>query len=118
MDARRVAEDTARAYYGRLVAFLAGYSRDVAAAEDALERWPRDGVPDWPESSLLTTARRRLADARRRGDTRRGNEAALHLLAEEAAEAPEADFTDERPKLLIICAHPATDAAARTPLML
>ena len=54
--------------YGRLVAYLAARSRDVAAAEDALadafrialEVWPRTGVPEKPEAWLLTAARRRL----------------------------------------------------------
>jgi predicted RNA polymerase sigma factor len=36
MDARRAVERAARDSYGRLLAFLAARSRDVAAAEDAL----------------------------------------------------------------------------------
>lgn len=36
MDARCAVEQAARDSYGRLVAFLAARSRDVAAAEDAL----------------------------------------------------------------------------------
>ena len=56
----------ARRSYGRLVAYLVGRTRDLAAAEDALaeafraalETWPRDGVPRSPEAWLLTVARR------------------------------------------------------------
>ena len=70
MDARRAIERAARDSYGRLIAFLAARSRDVAAAQDALadafqaalETWPESGVPDKPEAWLLTAARRRLID--------------------------------------------------------
>ena len=63
-------EQTARDSYGRLVAFLAVRWRDPAAAEDALadaflaalESWPANGVPDNPETWLLTAAQRRLID--------------------------------------------------------
>ena len=52
-DPHRAAELAARESYGRLLAFLSARSRDVAAAEDALsdafrnalETWPRIGVP-------------------------------------------------------------------------
>ena len=74
MDARQAAEAAARVSYGRLIAYLAARSRDVAAAEDALgdallaalETWPRDGVPEKPEAWLLTAARRRLIDGMQR----------------------------------------------------
>src|SRR3712207_3394536 len=63
----------ARESYGRLVAYLATRWGDLAAAEDALgaafvaalEHWPRNGVPERPESWLLTVARRKLIDATR-----------------------------------------------------
>ena len=62
--AHGTAEAVARRSYGRLVAFLAARSRDVAAAEDALAAafaaalsdWPRHGCPDNPEAWLLTVA--------------------------------------------------------------
>ena len=70
-DPRLVVECVARQSYGRLVAYLASRTREVAAAEDALSdafltalrTWERDGVPDKPEAWLLTTARRRLIDS-------------------------------------------------------
>ena len=73
-DARDAAEAAARHSYGRLLAVLAARSRDVAAAEDALAdafaaaltQWPAKGVPDRPEAWLLTVARRRVIDRRRR----------------------------------------------------
>jgi RNA polymerase sigma-70 factor (ECF subfamily) len=124
----RAIEQAARDSYGRLLAFLAARSRDVAGAEDALaealktalETWPRTGVPEKPEAWLLVAARRKLIDAARHARVRM--EAAPHLLAatEEAYEMMEKFivFPDDRLKLLFVCAHPAIDAAARTPMML
>jgi RNA polymerase sigma-70 factor (ECF subfamily) len=126
--ARRAVEGAARDSYGRLLAWLAARSRDVAAAEDALAEafaaalthWPQTGVPDRPEAWLLTAARRRLIDAARHGRVRGEAMPTLLAITEEAEmEAGTAvQFPDERLKLLFVCAHPAIDAAARTPLML
>lgn len=123
-----VIERTARDSRARLLAFLAARSHDVAAAEDALadafraalETWPRTGVPDKPEAWLLTAARRRLIDASRHAQVHA--QAVPDLLdAIDAAQemtTHEHAFPDERLKLMFVCAHPAIDAAARTPLML
>ena len=128
MDARQTVERAARDSYGRLVAYLAARSRDVAAAEEALadafraalESWPVTGVPDRPEAWLLTAARHRLIDAARHAAVRADSAPALLAIAEEAQDMAEhgSIFPDERLKLLFVCAHPAIDAAARTPLML
>lgn len=126
-DARRVAEEIARTAYGRLVAYLAARSRDIAAAEDALndafaaalEHWPHTGPPVSPEAWLLTAARRRLIDMARRAATRRAAEGDILAAIEEAqAMTLEDRFVDERLKLLFICAHPAIDPSVRTALML
>ena len=127
-DARAIAEETARASYGRLLAWLSARTGDVAAAEDALadafraalEHWPRTGAPSSPEAWIITAARRKLIDDARRRKTRSDGEPALLLAAEEAEARAneEAPFPDERLKLLFICAHPAIDESVRTPLML
>ena len=127
-DAQGVAEAAARTSYGRLVAYLAARTRDVAAAEDALsdafraalESWPRTGIPERPEAWLLTAARNRLHDEGRHMGVRNNALAALRMAAEEAAQhaADRSAFPDERLKLLFICAHPAIDTGARTALML
>ena len=45
-----VAEMVARRSYGKLVAFLAAPTRDVAAAEDALSEAFVSALTDWPQS--------------------------------------------------------------------
>ena len=84
-DARVEAERVARESYGRLLAFLASRTHDVAAAEDALAdafaaalaHWPVSGVPRVPEAWLLVTARRRMADEFRRRRVRDGKSQVL-----------------------------------------
>lgn len=129
MDARRAAEMAVRSSYGRLVAYLASRTRDVAAAEDALgdaflaalKAWPEAGVPKNPESWLLVAARRRLIDAARRDRVHKNVLETLKLdnlrLQPELSKILDA-FPDDRLKLLFTCAHPAINATMHTPLML
>jgi len=127
-DVHRAAELAARASYGRLLAYLAARARDVAAAEDALgdafaaalETWPRVGVPDNPDAWLLVAARRRLVDRARHSGVEAAAAATLQLATAttDVNASRETIFPDERLKLLFVCAHPAIDEAARTPLML
>jgi len=125
--ARAVAEAAARQSYGKLIAYLAARSRDVAGAEDALadafaaalEQWPRSGVPDRPEAWLLAVARRRSVDAVRRRLTREASRDHLKLIAEEMeARMVDEDLPDERLRLMFACAHPAIEASIRAPLIL
>lgn len=127
LSVERVVEAVVRDSYGRLVSFLAARSRDVASAEDALgealvsalRTWPRDGVPERPEGWLLTAARRRLIDHARHDRVRADGAVTLRLAAERAEEAAlQPEFPDDRLALLFVCAHPAIDPAAHTPLML
>ena len=125
---RAAAEAVARRSYGKLVAFLAARTRDVAGAEDALSEafaaaladWPAAGVPASPEAWLMTVARRRVVDAARRRARREGAIDHLRLMADEmeAAMASQAEIPDDRLSLMFACAHPAIDAAIRAPLIL
>ena len=120
-----LAEQVARRSYGKLVAFLAARTGDVASAEDALSEafaaaladWPRNGCPQNPEAWLMTVARRKFLDAYR--STQR--EAASEELEDTAAipvDGENVEIPDRRLGLMFACAHPAIDAAIRAPLML
>ena len=125
---RRIAEAVARRSYGKLVAFLAARTNDVAGAEDALSEafmaaldgWPAAGVPENPEAWLLTVARRKQIDSARRRKTGAEARSHLRLVAEEmeAATKSDSDIPDSRLQLMFACAHPAIDPAIRAPLIL
>ena len=126
-QAQRMANAVARESYGKLVAFLAVRTRDVAAAEDALSEafaaalkdWPVKGCPENPEAWLLTVARRKSIDTMR--GQRRYELASdeLESAAEILQSAPlEAEIPDERLAMMFACAHPAIDAGIRAPLIL
>lgn len=124
--ARAAADAAARRSYGKLVAFLAARSRDVAGAEDALSEafasalahWPVDGVPDNPEAWLLAAARRKSIDAHRKRKRSEDASDDLKLMAEELANANDNAVPDRRLLLMFACAHPAIDEAIRAPLIL
>jgi len=126
-QAHSIADAVARRSYGKLVAFLAARTRDVAAAEDALSEafsaalddWPRNGCPSNPEAWLLTVARRKAIDMHR---ARLRHEIAgeqLRVMAESLdAAAAESVIPDQRLALMFACAHPALDIGIRAPLIL
>jgi RNA polymerase sigma-70 factor (ECF subfamily) len=128
LAARAAAEDVARRSYGKLIAYLAARTRDVAAAEDALAEafaaaladWPRSGIPQSPQAWLLAVARRKTIDAARR--RRSADEGADHLAMMqdelETAAAHPCDIPDQRLALMFACAHPAIEPAIRAPLIL
>jgi predicted RNA polymerase sigma factor len=129
--ARSTADAVARRSYGKLVAFLAARTRDVASVEDALSEafaaaladWPHNGCPANPEGWLLTAARRKLIDFARRRRTGEAAGGELQLLAEEleagaAGTVGETQLPDQRLALMFACAHPAIEAGIRAPLIL
>jgi RNA polymerase sigma-70 factor (ECF subfamily) len=128
-DANRAAATAAaRSSYSRLVAYLAQKTGDVATAEDALSealeaaltQWPGDGVPDRPESWLLTVAHRRFLDRARRRSVRDNSEHTVRQVLTELEDARGFDdeIPDRRLGLLFACAHPAIAPNMRSALML
>lgn len=126
-QARILADTVARCSHGKLIAFLAARTRDVAAAEDALSEafvaalsdWPSNGCPSNPEAWLLTVARRKMIDAIRRRSSGEAVTAHLQLLADELGTvATDDEIPDRRLALMFACAHPAIDVSVRAPLML
>lgn len=125
-DAAETAEAVARRSYGRLVAFLAARTRDVAAAEDALSdafavamtEWSRTGPPESPEAWLITVARRKLIDAARRRKTGEAAIPRIQLIQEELGALERSEIPDRRLALMFACAHPAIDENIHAPLIL
>jgi RNA polymerase sigma factor (sigma-70 family) len=133
-DARAAVEAVWRIESARLVAGLARLVRDVGLAEDlaqdallaALERWPRDGVPDNPGAWLMATAKNRAIDLSRRASTyERKREEVAHELGimlamdrvDFAAEADD-EVGDDLLALMFTCCHPALSTEARVALTL
>ena len=86
----------------------------------AIERWPRDGVPDNPGAWITTTARNRAIDRLRRdrvGATKAEDAARLQELGAMADDEMH-EIPDERLRLIFTCCHPAIAADARVALTL
>lgn len=118
---------------GRIVAILLGVCKDFELAEDAiqealivaLDRWPRDGLPDNPGAWLTTTARRKLIDRLRREQigARKYQELAHEqgVLSDESDmfdDFDETSFKDDRLRLIFTCCHPALSIEAQVALTL
>ena len=122
--ARRGATDVERVFrevYGQAVATLVRVFGDITLAEDAVqdafvvasERWRSDGIPPNPAGWIVTTARNRAIDDRRR--SARGRELHEQLgaaartwhdpVAEEWGE--DAAVKDDQLRLIFTCCHPA-----------
>jgi len=77
----------------------------------AVDRWPRDGVPDNPAGWIVTTARNRAVDVVRR--SRRGRELTAQIatdrLRAESPSGPEDPerVRDDQLRLIFTCCHPA-----------
>src|SRR6266849_1533943 len=89
-DIRSVAESVFRQESGRIIASLIRISGSFDRAEEALQEsfasalasWPIKGVPANPPGWIMTTAHRKLIDAVRREQTRRGHEESLKYETE------------------------------------
>jgi len=146
VDAGEPLERAYREEATRIRAALAARTGDVGLAEDAvqdafveaMEHWPRDGVPPSPGGWLATTARRKALDRLRRDKT--GAEKLAVLAAGDPAAVPDdgrlpgwrdrPDGTDgpdgaadrraddELLSLVFACCHPALPQQAQVALTL
>lgn len=80
---------------------------------EALEHWPRNGVPERPAAWLLTAARRKGLDRLRRATKYREKLALLSALPE----APRSE-ADDRVRLIFTCCHPALSPEGQVALTL
>jgi RNA polymerase sigma factor (sigma-70 family) len=118
--ARLVREEGAR-----VLATLIRVTGDIDRAQDAvqdavvraLERWPRDGVPDNPRAWLTVTAKRRAIDVVRREAGRGGKEAEAMSFLDPVPEPAEA-VRDDLLRLVFTCCHPALSTEAQVALAL
>jgi RNA polymerase sigma factor (sigma-70 family) len=117
----------------RLITHLSRLLRDVPLAEEltqdalvaALERWPKDGVPERPGAWLMATAKRRALDhmRRRRMLDRKHAMVGRDLEAEQRRmpdfDAPlDDDIGDEMLRLIFTACHPILPTEARAALAL
>ena len=89
----------------------------------ALERWPRDGVPDNPGAWITRVARNRAIDRLRRQknlEVKTEVLAGLERLGADVEEEPVEgeEFPDDRLRLIFTCCHPALSPEARVALTL
>jgi RNA polymerase sigma-70 factor, ECF subfamily len=120
-------EQLYREHFGRAVAALIRSFGDWELAEDAVqeafatavERWPRDGLPDDPAAWLVTVARNRAIDRVRRDRVLRSRVPELVATDEAPTEEPvPTSVPDERLRLIFACCHPALAPPAQTALTL
>ena len=127
-----------REQYCRAVAVLTRVFGDIDLAEDAvqeafataLERWPASGLPPSPAGWLITTARNKGIDRKRRETSQADKYLQAVMLAglgprsASVASAPPAEDIEEGPvhddrlRLIFTCCHPALAPAARVALTL
>jgi RNA polymerase sigma-70 factor (ECF subfamily) len=109
-----------REAHGAAVATLVRVFGDITLAEDAvqdafvaaMDKWPRNGIPPNPAGWIVTTARNRAIDMKRRDE--RGRELYQQLASSQAEHAvdvvPEGDpdlMRDDQLRLIFTCCHPA-----------
>lgn len=112
-----------------LIRFLGDFDQAEEAMQDALatalERWPKDGVPNNPAAWIITVARRKAIDRLRR-DQRR-TEKYMALAGPDASETGEFEMVeemedtslhDDRLRLLFTCCHPALSLESQVALTL
>jgi RNA polymerase sigma-70 factor (ECF subfamily) len=89
----------------------------------AVERWPRDGVPDNPGAWITRVARNKAIDRLRRERTLEAKRPELEALetlraADDEAEDEVEAFPDDRLRLIFTTCHPALAPEARVALTL
>ena len=133
-DLRRTIDAVWRIESPSLIAGLTRITHDVGLAEDlaqdallaALEQWPASGVPQKPGAWLMTIAKRKAIDHRRRAPMLDRSHAELgreREASEEAAlqafhESLDDDLGDDVLRLLFMACHPVLAVEARAALTL
>ena len=136
-SAQAAVEQAFREESGRILATLIRFLGDFDKAEEALqdamatalERWPRDGVPDNPPGWITTVARRKAIDRIRR-DRRRAEKHLvladgwrlasdrIEMFEETDESSLDTSLQDDRLRLIFTCCHPALALESRVALTL
>ncbi|HVN62093.1 MAG TPA: sigma-70 family RNA polymerase sigma factor [Gaiellaceae bacterium] len=120
-ELERVFRDERSRVLASLIRVLGDFELAEDAVQDAfaqaLERWPRTGVPSRPGAWIQTVARNAATDRVRRARTL--DRKAELLARAEAAEEDDVDtLPDERLALIFTCCHPALAVDAQVALTL
>ena len=128
VSAEQAVSDAFRAEWGRVVAYLIRVTGNWDLAEEcaqdaftrALERWPRDGIPENPGGWLKVTARNRAFDRLRRARVGEDKlqEAAKTMSESEEHGDGESGIEDDRLRLIFTCCHPALPIEGQVALTL
>ncbi len=127
---REILDSLYRAESSRILATLIRLLGDFDLAEDAvhdafsaaLERWPKEGVPENPRAWLVSTGRFKVIDSLRRHARL---ESAQHAVIEqfesqstEKSKSIDESLEDDRLRLIFTCCHPVLGPEARVALTL
>ncbi|MCA9833238.1 MAG: hypothetical protein KC435_04785 [Thermomicrobiales bacterium] len=112
--------------WARILATLVRQTRNLDAAEDALQEaiaravvsWPCDGVPQNPAGWVSTTAQRIAIDAGRRATSLQQKLPLLPLPDDESPHDIDLAFGDDRLRLIFTCCHPILTTDSRLALTL
>jgi RNA polymerase sigma-70 factor, ECF subfamily len=117
-----------RSDWGRIVATLIRLYGDFDVAEEAaqeafaaaVDRWSREGVPEFPRAWVIQTAKHKAIDRLRR-QTRFSEKLESYAELIESVEHPNYDteeIPDDRLRLIFTCCHPALALEAQVALTL
>jgi RNA polymerase sigma-70 factor, ECF subfamily len=130
-DTHQAIEAIWRIEQAKIIASLARITRDVGVAEElaqdalvtALKRWPEQGIPDNPAAWLMTTAKNRALDERRRAKLieRKHEEIGREMDESDTPDIDAAlddDIGDDLLRLIFTSCHPVLSTEARVALTL
>jgi len=121
----RIYRTESRRVLATLIRLLGDFDLAEEALQDAfiaaVERWPRDGLPDNPRAWLVSAGRFRAIDTLRRRARAEAGLAELAVLADRldtCGDTAGTDVEDDRLRLIFTCCHPALRPDARVALTL
>jgi RNA polymerase sigma-70 factor (ECF subfamily) len=127
-DAREIVDEIYRSDSRRVLATLIRLLGDFDLAEEALhdafaaalDRWPREGVPENPRAWLVSTGRFKSIDAMRRSARLDVSQSDLADTLGSGPPEPDLDSAveDDRLRLIFTCCHPALTPDAQIALTL